>query len=110
MLRLHAQPAVSSSDRENCSITLDIILDRDRRSRPKLAYFGIWGAIGSDDPMPFVLSKDGSIDFGSGFENDERFAKTNLLNKVIQTDEYFTFVKGDEELTLRIVKITDLTE
>ena len=110
MLRLHAKPAVSSADWENCSFTLDIILDHELRIRTRLAYFGIWGAIGSDDPRPFVLTSDGSIDFGGGFEGDDRFASTNLLTKIIRVDEYFTFIKEDEELTLRIAKVTDLNE
>ena len=106
---MHAVPAVSSADWENCSITVDLVLEANGKARPNLAYFGVWGAIGSPDPMPFLLNRNGSIDFGSGFEDNERYARTNLLDKVLETGEYFTFLK-EGEITLRLLKISDLTE
>ena len=99
-------------DWEGCiDVMIDVLLDESRRVIPGVTYFGIWGKVGNEDSAPFVLNKDGTVDFGCLVDLAEyaRDSKMNIHEKIIQTDEYFTHTKEGDEMALQIKSVTDLT-
>ena len=62
-------------------ISIQLWLDAEGNAMPRATTFGVVGGLapGSEDIIPFVFFKDGTIDCGTGFEGtDGRYGKTNI--------------------------------
>jgi hypothetical protein len=78
-------------DDELDPITVDLFLDDSRHVVHKFPTCGWWGKLkGTDDLMPFILFPDGKMDFGTGFDEDDRYHRTNLQSKRLEVGEYVT--------------------
>jgi hypothetical protein len=95
---------------EGSPTILDIVVDENNIARSGLVFFGIWGGIGHDDAVPFVLMVDGQMDFGAGFQGVERFEQTNLLTKKLVAGEFFSISMNGAEIVYKISKIIDLSQ
>jgi hypothetical protein len=78
-----------------------------------MMYFGFQGKL-SGEFHPFVLLPDGRIDFGSGYDDQERYYTTNILEKTIELQTIFTANERDDETgkvreyVYSIIKIAEL--
>jgi hypothetical protein len=90
-------------------VFIDLYLDEHKKCHEELTFLG-WSTA-DNNPYPFLLFKDGKIDYGAGYETDEeRFGLTNLRPRPIEIGEYANFTLGGEEYTYRIIKIDPLNK
>lgn len=95
----------------NWDIIIDVVVDDAGLVCPKICFFGVCGGFESSNAMPFLLRPDGSIEFGCLVGPEEiQLSKTNLHQRSVKLDEYFTHFHDDDEVVMQIVKITDLLE
>jgi hypothetical protein len=78
------------SDDELDPMTIDLALNEDGFVAQRFLTSGWWGGIKSDEFLPFVIDATGKMDFGTGFEEADRYATTNLPTKRIEVGEYVT--------------------
>jgi hypothetical protein len=97
----------------------DLTVDRDLLPMADKAYFGFWGAMnGVGDAYGVLLTPEGLIDLGSGWDSLNRFHKTTLLQRKMLPGEYITvwWKWGTEpeehtyiiEAVLQLSAVTDL--
>jgi|TARA_R100001369_G_scaffold91609_1_gene133407 hypothetical protein len=92
-------------------IALDLVLLDDGVPFHNWTTFGVRGGMAEDSACiePFMLFKDGTIDFGTDFE-ENRTCKSNFLTgRRFSRDELFTVTLEDgDEVTYRVTRIIDL--
>ena len=109
MMRVCLEPTDSDYDAE-WNITLDLTVSDEGQPSPRMTSFGVRGGLASTSSSiePFLLFGDGTIDFGTGWEDDERELRTNLFGgTAIRVGEYFTIGDGEEAVTYRVTRILD---
>ncbi|MFA6279851.1 MAG: hypothetical protein WC612_03540 [Bdellovibrionales bacterium] len=115
VLRVH----LKHKDREYASIddyTFDIVVDAKNKPLKKVPFFGLWGEFSKpDNRYPVVLLSDGQIDLGAAREEDDRFHKTNMHEKIIKVGELVTVWEPSsngpsDEYTLEISLVKNLLE
>lgn len=89
-------------------ITFEVVLQDERIKRQ--IHLGFRASEGNI--YPFVLQANGTVDFGSDYQDSEiRYIRTNIMDKIIQIGELFTMDELDEdnggraEFTYRIQKV-----
>ena len=75
---------------------LDAVLV-DNRIVEKVAFCGFYGELDGEF-SPFVLRKNGTIDYGSDWEGEERERPCNIRTKVIELAAQFTIEEWDDDL------------
>lgn len=79
------------TDDELDPITLDVVLDEGRHIVQTFPTSGWWGKLkGTEDLMPFIFFPNGRMDFGTGFDEDDRYHSTNIQTKRLDLGEYVT--------------------
>ena len=102
-----------SEDRRLYKISVDLVLDEAGIPSPKMTAFGLRGGLAENSPIvqPFILFKDGSVDFGDEWDSEYREATFNLRGqgrKVVE-GEVFTLCTPDEgEITYSVTQIIPL--
>jgi len=72
-------------------LRFDLTLHPDLKPVADKVYFGFWGAVGGvGDAFGVLLSPEGVIDLGSGYELYDRFHKTNLMQRQVTLGQYVT--------------------
>ena len=95
------------SDDDNEVIDIDLVLSGDR-AKGGQEYFGIYTDKSDNSRCPFVLGKDGRIDYGSGFEGDDQYYATNLLQAAFAVGGNVTCSYEGEDFDYQITKVTPL--
>ena len=105
--RVHALGPFAYTD-----LTLDLLMQDNRRIVPRIPFAGWWGKYRSTDFLPIVIQPDGKVDFGSGEETDQndRFGNTDIQSIEIREGLEFVFSNGEEDFRMKISSITDLTD
>lgn len=87
-------------------ITLDVFLDESKQVMQNFPTSGWWGKLkNTEDLMPFIFFPNGKMDFGTEFEIEDRYARTNLQNKRIEINEYVTVDDSDGQHCFRVKEI-----
>ena len=86
---------VKGEPEEKFPLTFEVTLDKDLIARGR-AYFGFQGLL-SGELYPFVLYPDGRLDFGSGYDDDDRYTSSNILDKAIERGAIFTTRERDPD-------------
>jgi hypothetical protein len=95
----------------NWDVVLDVLLDNDNTIKAGINFFGICGGFESNSVMPFLLRHDGDVDFGCAVGPEEtQFSRMNIHERSMRVGEYFTHYHETDEVVLRIVQLTNLTE
>lgn len=92
------------------NITVDLYLSESGVPTDRMTAFGVRGSLREDsENEPFLLFRDGSGDFGSGWE-DERDFQLNLRGngRAVRINELFTFESAGEQITYRVTQIIEL--
>lgn len=112
MKRICLQPTDAENYDPGYNITVDLFLAEDGIPTTKMTAFGVMGGMAQDshDIQPFLLFKDGSADFGTDWDDEERNCLFNLRGngRVIATGELFTFNLSGEEITYRVSQLIDV--
>lgn len=92
-------------------IRFDLSIDDEFKPVADIAYFGFFGSMAkSEYSNGVLLTADGEIDMGGGYESSGRFHRTNLLSKTIRLGEYATiwwkWGADAEETTYAIEAVT----
>lgn len=94
----------------------DLLIDHNDRVMGSWPIYGIHGDDLGQARFPFVLSKEGKIDFGLHYDDKpsivgERFESTNLRDRAIHVGEYITVWDwNDEEWTYRVQDVHQMAE
>lgn len=103
--------AATRTDDELDPMTLDVFLDGGRRVAQNFPISGWWGKLkGSGDFEPFVFFPSGKMDFGTGFDDEDRHASTNIQTKRLDVGEYVTVYEGDYESCFVVKQVLWLDE
>jgi hypothetical protein len=96
------------------AMTIDIVVDDDLSVRPRVAFCGWWGRLGSTELDPLVVMPDGRVAFGSESNTNQpnRYGRINIHSKHIKIGEYVTYYSREdgEEKLFRIKAIIDLLD
>jgi hypothetical protein len=98
--------ALWRDDRTECPLTLDLRIDA--ASRRVVSHWDTFGACDLDGARcrPFVLRRDGALDFGAGAHEKWR---TNIRDAVIRVGERFTIFWNEHDRGVyEIVKVAAL--
>ena len=71
-------------------------------------YFGVWFNNSEGTRCPFVLNRDGQLDYGAGYEDADQFYGTTLLTASYAEGAGITVTFEDEAIGYKIVKIAPL--
>lgn len=75
---------------EELNITLEVRVNK-KRIENKMVFFGFLGSLKDDENLlPFVLHRDGQLDFGSLFDDEDRFGRTNIHERPIELGTFFS--------------------
>ena len=86
---------------------IDLVLSGAQVKRG-VDYFGVWYDKSENTRCPFVLGADGQLDYGAGYEDEDQYYGTNLLEAAFSEGATVTCRYEDEDIEYRIAKITPL--
>ena len=98
---------VTFNGEEGEGMHIDLVLSGAQVKRGG-EYFGVWFDTVDNQRCPFVLTKDGQIDYGAGYEDEDQFYGTNLLEAAFSEGATVTCKLEGEEIPYKITKITPL--
>lgn len=101
MSRVSARIVCVPVDKEyvDYPITFDAVLDNEKIAGE--LSLGFQGKLNGEALHPFVLRRDGRMDYGSLLEDDrERFGRTNIRDRRIRLGEVITVIEHDEDVRL----------
>jgi hypothetical protein len=109
--RICLEPALKKYD-SAWNITVDLFLNENGTSTDKMTAFGARGGVSpsAEEIEPFLLFTDGTLEFGTGWDEEQHDCHLNLRGegKVIKAHEYFTYSGEGEEITYRVTQVVDL--
>lgn len=112
MKRICLQPTDAEYYDADYNITVDLFLTEDGIPTTKMTAFGVMGGMAQDSQniQPFLLFKDGSVDFGTDWDDEDRNCTFNLRDngRAIAAGELFTFNLSGDEITYRVTQLVDL--
>lgn len=94
-------------------LRFDLSVDSEKQPLATMSYFGFWGSLQRGEIASGVmLSPDGTIDVGHGGDANERYHRSNLLQRKIDLGQYATvwwnFGGEESESTYIVEAVTDL--
>ncbi len=97
----------ASGEDPNEGMHIDLVLNGAQVKRGT-EYFGVWFDNSENTRCPFVLNRDGQLDYGAGYEDEDQFYGTNLLEAAFSEGATVTCRFEDEDIAYKIAKITPL--
>lgn len=98
---------VTFNGEEGEGMQLDVVLNGAQVKRG-VEYFGVWFDNVDNTRCPFVLNRDGQLDYGAGYEGEDQFYGTNLLEAAFSEGATVTCKFEGEDISYKIAKITPL--
>lgn len=95
MTRQVVRIAAEATNREGESLVLEVLL-QEGRLVGRVPFFGIRGKF-QGEFFPFVLQPNGEMDFGSDFEDRDRFFLTNIWDRDVRIGSQFTAEQFDSQ-------------
>ena len=85
---------------------------RNQYAQAGVPFCGWWGRLKSNDVLPFILLKNGRVDFGSDDETDQdtRFGHLDIHGRHLDHKEHVTYKDEDEVIVFRVGSSTDLLD
>ena len=75
-LRL-ARIVLENVEARHQDVTIDLVFEGSVVRRG-VAYFGVWQDKNEETRCPFVLDPNGEVDFGTGYDGEDRYYETNI--------------------------------
>lgn len=105
---------LSCDDDRDSNLTVDVLMDQRRHRVARVPTAGWWGRQQTTELWPFVLDREGRLDFGSmacqPTPPSERYARIDIDDRIIAAGELFTFEYQGDQWQLRLRRITDLSQ
>jgi hypothetical protein len=95
------------NDDANEGMHVDVVLSGTQLKRGQ-EYFGVWFDNTEGTRCPFILNRDGQLDYGAGYEDEDQFYGTELLGLNYAEGAGVTVTFEDETIGYKIAKITPL--
>ena len=73
-----------------------------------IEYYGLWQERHEDVRCPFTLSPDGHVDFGTGYDEADRYYETDMLEKEMSIGQRITWKYGDDTAEFAVIAMTPL--
>ena len=112
MKRICLVPTDTKNYDRTWNITVDLFLDENGVSTDRMTAFGARGGIApsSVEIEPFLLFKDGTLDFGTDHDDEYQNCRLNLrgVGRIVKQNEFFTFKGHDEEVTYVVKQVIEL--
>ena len=71
-------------------------------------YFGVWFDTSENTRCPFTIDSSGKLDYGAGYEDEDQFYGTNILEANIAEGSTITCNLEGEDILYKISKITPI--
>lgn len=94
-------------DDANEGMHIDVVLNGAQVKKGS-EYYGVWYDKTEGTQCPFILKSDGQLDYGPGYEDEDQFYDTTLLNANFATGSPVTVTFEDEVIGYKISSITPL--
>jgi hypothetical protein len=95
------------NDDTNEGMHIDLVLN-GAQVKSGMEYFGVWFDNSEGSRCPFILNRDGQLDYGEGYAEEDQFYGTNLLTSSLTEGAAATVTYEDEVIGYKITKITPL--
>ena len=96
---------------DDSPIVVDLIIDSNGRVIGDMFMFGAVGEPNLPDYYPFMLDKQGRLDYGNTWaydDPDERYGWLNIVEKVVRVGEYCTLTDNEGDHTYLIDRIDQI--
>lgn len=91
-----------------------LAVDHDSRWEPDIASAGWWGRKNTKEVWPFLMLRDGRMDFGSSWRHSEpdevRYATIDLVGRKLAVGDNFTLRYENVEYPLKLTRSRDIGE
>jgi hypothetical protein len=95
------------NDDANEGMHIDIVLN-GAQVKKGTDYFGVWYDNTEGTKCPFILKTDGQLDYGPGYEDEDQYYDTTLLDTNFAPGSSVTVTFEDEVIGYKIASITPL--
>lgn len=95
------------NDDANEGMIIDVVLN-GTQLKSGTEFFGMWFDNSEGSRCPFILNRDGQLDYGEGYADEDQFYGTNLLTSAFSEGGSVTVTYEDEVIGYKITKITPL--
>jgi hypothetical protein len=99
--------ALQNAEAPNQEMTIDLIFD-GKSVRQGVDYFGLWQDKDTNTLCPFVMDPNGSADFGTGYDGQDRYYETNILQTELAIGEQVGWRSGEYQAVFSVVGMTQL--
>jgi hypothetical protein len=103
----HLRLVLTNTEAPSQEITIDLIFD-GKGVRHGLDYFGLWQDKDNETRCPFVMDPNGSVDFGTGYDGQDRYYETNILQTELAVGENVGWSTGEYDQVFCVVSMTQL--
>ncbi len=88
-------------------VTIDLIFEGNavRRGVP---FFGVWQDKNEESRCPFVLDPNGEVDFGTGYDGEDRYYETDIASVPLSIGAQVVWRTEQYEQQFRVVGVTQL--
>ena len=94
---------------QSANLTLDLLLDDNRRLVDRVPTSGWWGHINGSDVWPCILKPGGTLDFGESSNSQERYGEIDLDTRLIVQGEQYELTY-QRSYSVILEKLTDIAE
>ncbi len=88
-------------------IRIDLVFEGNA-VRQGLDYYGLWQDKEAETRCPFVMDSNGAVDFGTGYDGQDRYYETNILEIELNIGQEVGWRTDQYETTFRVVGMTQL--
>jgi hypothetical protein len=92
---------------EHQTISVDLVFQGNAIKRG-LEYYGVWRDENEEAVCPFVMDENGTCDFGSTYNGEDRIYEFDIFKVPIGQGAQIAWRSGDYEAQMKIVGITQL--
>jgi hypothetical protein len=105
-LRL-ARIVIENVDARYQDVTVDLVFEGNtvRRGVP---FFGVWQDRNEETRCPFVLDPNGEVDFGTGYDGQDRYYQTNIAEVDLAIGADVEWRSEDYDGRYKVVGVTQL--
>lgn len=105
-LRL-ARIVLENVEARHQDVTIDLVFEGNSVRRG-VAFFGVWQDKNEQTRCPFVLDPGGEVDFGSGYDGEDRFYATDITDVDLAIGAEVAWRTENYAAQFKVVGVTQL--
>ncbi len=96
-----------NTQEDHLEITIDLIFIGYQPKRG-IEYCGLWQDRREDYRCPFTVSTEGHVDFGTGYDDADRYYQTDMLEKALSVGQRIAWSGNEDNGEYAVVSMTPL--